>query len=210
MLPLGDDNSARRRVPFVTFIILILNVIIFLVELARGDDFILRWAFVPSRFSSNTSGSFITIFTSMFMHASWAHLIGNMLYLFIHGDNVEDRFGHLKYVIFYLLSGVAATLAQYVLNKSSEVPLVGASGAISGVLGAYLVMFPRNMVRVRLLFWIVPVRAFVSIGSWFIMQLFLSYLSIGATGEGGGVAYAAHIGGFIAGVILTFFFRKKT
>ena len=141
MLPIGDDNSSRRTVPLVAYALIVLNVLFFLVEMSGGDAFIMKWAFVPSRFLADPIGDFPTLFTSMFMHAGWLHLGGNMLYLWIFGDNVEDRFGHAKFTIFYLLCGFGATFAQLAFSLGSNVPNLGASGAIAGVLGAYLWYF---------------------------------------------------------------------
>src|SRR4026208_818719 len=143
MMPIGDDNTGRRLTPIVTSVLIALNVLVFLLELSSGDAFIERWAFVPTRFLANPIGDFPTLFTSMFMHAGWVHLLGNMLYLWIFGDNVEDRFGHLKFIIFYLLCGFAATFAQLAFSAGSNIPNLGASGAIAGVLGSYILMFPR-------------------------------------------------------------------
>jgi membrane associated rhomboid family serine protease len=204
MLPLGDDNSARRTVPLVTFALIILNVLFFFVEMNGGEAFIMQWAFVPSRFLANPAGDFLTIFSSMFMHAGWVHLGGNMLYLWIFGDNVEDRFGHLKFIIFYLLCGVAATFAQMFFSMSSNVPNLGASGAIAGVLGAYLLMFPQQRIRVLVGNFLTQVPALIVIGMWIVLQFFSGVASISASADTGGVAYMAHIGGFIAGFVLTF------
>lgn len=210
MFPIGDDNSSRRTVPLVTYVLIVLNVLFFFVELNGGDAFIMQWAFVPSRFLANPVGDFLTLFTSMFMHAGWLHLGGNMLYLWIFGDNVEDRFGHVKFIIFYLISGLAATFAQLAFSLDSNVPNLGASGAIAGVLGAYLVMFPQGRVHVLMGRGIIPVPALMVIGLWFVLQLFSGIGSIGGTTDTGGVAYMAHIGGFIAGFVLTFLFRDNT
>jgi membrane associated rhomboid family serine protease len=207
MLPIGDDNSARRTVPLVTYALIALNVLFFFVEMAGGDTFIGNWAFVPSRFLANPSGDFLTIFTSMFMHAGWLHLGGNMLYLWIFGDNVEDRFGHIKFIIFYLLCGIAATFAQLAFSTGSNVPNLGASGAIAGVLGAYIVMFPKGRISVLQGSQVIPVSALIVIGFWFVLQIFSS---IGSVTETGGVAYIAHVGGFIAGVLLAFLFRGNS
>ena len=148
MFPIGDDNSGRRTFPIVTFALIALNVLFFFVELNGGDAFVEQWAFVPRRFLANPSADFPTLFTSMFMHAGWVHLGGNMLYLWIFGDNVEDRFGHGKFLMFYLLCGLAATFAQLAFAPRSGVPNLGASGAIAGVLGAYILLFPQGRVRV--------------------------------------------------------------
>jgi len=209
MFPIGDDNSARRTIPLVTYALIALNVLLFLIELSGGDAFIEKWAFVPSRFLANPSVDFLTIFTSMFMHAGWVHLGGNMLYLWIFGDNVEDRFGHIKFSILYLLSGVAATFAQLAFSSGSNVPNLGASGAIAGVLGAYILMFPKGKVNVLMGRGVIPMPALVVIGLWIVLQFFNGIGSIANTANTGGVAYMAHIGGFIAGFVLTFLFGGK-
>lgn len=212
MLPLGDDNSTRRTFPFVTYALIALNVLMFLVELGSGDPFIGRWSFVPVRFAADPAGDFLTIFSSMFMHAGWIHLGGNMLYLFIFGDNVEDRLGHLRYLLFYLLCGIAATFAQYMFNLGSDVPNLGASGAIAGVLGAYIIMFPGERVRVLMGYAIVQMSALVVIGFWIVLQVLSSLTTFTTSSQtgGGGVAYMAHIGGFAAGILLTFLFGART
>ena len=207
MLPISDENTGRRLVPFVTYLLILINVIVFLIELAGGDNFVLRWSFVPARFLANPGGDFITIFSSMFMHAGWLHILGNMLYLFIFGDNVEDAFGHIKFLVFYLLCGVAATFAEFAFTSSSSIPQLGASGAIAGVLAAYLVMFPRSRVTVLMGAVVVPLPALVVIGFWFVLQLFSGIGSLGAAADTGGIAFMAHIGGFVAGFVLAFFLR---
>ncbi len=210
MLPIGDDNSSRRITPVVTYILIALNVLFFLVEMNGGEAFIQRWAFVPRRFLADPTSDLPTLFTAMFMHAGWLHLIGNMLYLWIFGDNVEDRFGHVKFVAFYLVCGVAATFAQLGFSAGSAVPNLGASGAVAGVLGAYLLLYPRGQVRVMMGRGVVPAPALVVIGLWFALQLFSGIGSVAsAAQEGGGVAYMAHVGGFVAGFLLTFLLRGK-
>ena len=210
MLPVGDDDSARRTVPIVTYILIVLNVLFFFVELSGGDAFITRWAFVPSRFLAHPGADFLTLFTSMFMHVGWLHLGGNMLYLWIFGDNVEDRFGHVGYLIGYLVCGLAATAAQLAFSLDSSIPNLGASGAIAGVLGAYILLFPRAKVRVAQGKAVVPVPALIVIGLWFVLQLFSSFGSIASSADTGGTAYMAHVGGFVAGVVLTLLFRGST
>lgn len=208
MFPIGDDNSSRRLVPLVTYCLIILNVLFFLVELIGGDIFIMQWAFIPARFQADPAGSFLTLFTSMFMHAGWMHLLGNMLYLWIFGDNVEDFLGHGKFLSFYLLCGLGATFAQMSFSLGSTIPNLGASGAIAGVLGAYIVLFPQRRVQVLVLRSVVLLPAVVVIGVWIVLQLFSGIGSIAAmAGESGGVAYMAHIGGFAAGLVLTFLLR---
>ena len=210
MLPIGDDNSARRLFPLVTYALIVLNVLFFLVELNGGDAFIMQWAFVPSRFLANPMGDFITLFTSMFMHGGWLHLGGNLLYLWIFGDNVEDRFGHVKFLVFYLLCGLGATFAQLMFSLDSNIPNLGASGAIAGVLGSYILMFPNGRVRVLQGRGGVQAPALLVIGFWIVLQLFSGIGSVANTADTGGVAYMAHIGGFVAGFVLTFLFRGNT
>jgi membrane associated rhomboid family serine protease len=207
MFPIGDDNTSRRTFPLVTYALIALNVLFFFVELSGGDAFIGKWAFVPSRFVAAPFGDLLTLFTSMFMHAGWVHLGGNMLYLWIFGDNVEDRFGHIKFTIFYVLCGLAATFAQLAFSLGSRVPNLGASGAIAGVLGAYILLFPQAKVKVLQAQRVIQVPALIVIGLWIVLQFFSGIGSIANTAQAGGVAYMAHIGGFLAGLVLTFLFR---
>jgi len=207
MFPIGDDDTSRRTVPLVTYALIALNVLFFFVEQSGGDAFVKQWAFVPRRFNANPFGDAPTLFTSMFMHAGWLHLGGNMLYLWIFGDNVEDRFGHIKFIIFYLLCGLAATFAQLAFSLGSNVPNLGASGAIAGVLGAYILLFPQGRVKVLQGQQVIQVPALIVIGIWIVLQFFSGIGSIANTAQTGGVAYMAHIGGFLAGFVLTFLFR---
>lgn len=206
MMPLSDDDTGRRLTPVVTYVLIAINVLVFLLELNSGDAFIVQWSFVPARFLANPAGEFLTIFTSMFMHAGWVHLLGNMLYLWIFGDNVEDRLGHAMFLVFYLLCGIGATLAQLAFSLNSNIPNLGASGAIAGVLGAYILMFPRARVNVLLGRVVTPMSALVVIGFWIVLQIFSSIGTFTASTqtEGGGVAYMAHIGGFATGMVLAF------
>src|SRR6478672_10448421 len=203
MFPIGDDNSGRRTFPIVTFTLIALNILFFFVELNGGNAFVEQWAFVPRRFLANPAADFPTLFTSMFMHGGWLHLGGNMLYLWIFGDNVEDRFGHGKFLIFYLLCGLAATFAQLAFSTSSAVPNLGASGAIAGVLGSYILLFPQGRVRVLQGQQVIQMPALIVIGLWIVIQLFSGVGSIAAAADAGGVAYMAHVGGFVAGCVLT-------
>jgi membrane associated rhomboid family serine protease len=191
MFPVGDDDTAVRSVPVVTYGLVAANILFFLIELSGGDSFIQDWAFIPSRFSHDPTGNAPTIFTAMFMHGGWMHLFGNMLYLYIFGDNVEDRLGHLGYFIFYVACGIAATFAQYYFNSHSSLPNVGASGAIAGVLS---------------------LPAIAVIGFWIVLQLFSGFGSIARTDEtadAGGIAYMAHVGGFVAGLVLALLFGGR-
>ena len=205
MFPIGDDNSARRTFPVVTVTLIAINVAVFFLELQRGESFIRDWAFIPARFSESPSADAVTLLSAMFMHGGWLHLGGNMLYLWIFGDNVEDRFGSVRFLLFYLAAGFAATFAQFAVNPGSAIPNVGASGAIAGVLGAYLLMFPRARVDVLLGRQVVAMPAFLVLGFWVVLQLVSGVGSIADTAqtERGGVAYMAHVGGFVAGLALT-------
>jgi membrane associated rhomboid family serine protease len=202
MFPVGDDNSQRRTFPYVTTTLVVLNVLVFLLELSQGEKFITDWAFIPARFSDEPGAGAVTIFTAMFMHGGWMHLIGNMVFLWIFGDNVEDRIGHVKFLIFYLLAGLAATFAQYYVSSNSAIPNVGASGAIAGVLGAYLLMFPHSRVNVLLGRQIVAMPAFAVLGLWILFQIISGFTMSDQRGDVGGIAYMAHIGGFVAGLAM--------
>jgi len=243
ILPLGDDNRDRRTIPYVTYALLALNVVVFafLQEFGGNWQFTYSFSAVPEEivtgqdlvtdsrvYSDPVSGTryrvpglgptpvtvYLTLITSMFMHGGWAHLLGNLLYLFIFGDNVEDRMGHLRFVVFYLLCGAAAALAHvlatYAFGGSTTTPMLGASGAISAVLGAYLLLFPRKRVRVIMLRILMRVPAWVAILVWFGFQLVSGMGVLGAGSQAGGVAYAAHVGGFVAGAILVWFFAPRS
>jgi len=204
MFPIGDENEGRRSIPVVTFVLIALNVGVFFVQLNGGETFLQKWAFVPARFGSNPGAEWPTVFSAMFMHGGWLHLGGNMLYLWIFGDNVEDVLGPVKFLLFYLVCGIAATFAQYWVNSGSRIPNVGASGAIAGVLGAYLVMFPDARVRVLVYNQIVAMPALVVLGLWIVLQLVSYAGTLGQTADVGGVAFMAHIGGFVVGLVLGF------
>lgn len=229
-LPLGDDDLDRRTVPVVTYALIALNIVFWLIELKLGDRFINGYSTVPFEITHNTDLAgmqtiqaggqsaqvqlypgptpiYLTLLSSMFMHASWMHIGGNMLYLWIFGDNIEDRIGHLKFLVFYILCGLAASAADIMFKTDSVIPSLGASGAIAGVLGAYLVLFPQRKVRVLMARQIVSMPAFIVLGLWIVLQIF-SQVTV-AGGQGGGVAYMAHIGGFIAGLVLIFLFGGR-
>jgi membrane associated rhomboid family serine protease len=209
LFPIGDDNSSRRSVPVVTYTLIALNIIFFFIEMSGGEPFIRQWSVVPKRLVANPAGDFLTVFTSMFMHGGWMHLIGNMLYLWIFGDNVEDRFGKGKFLLFYLLCGVGATIAQVAINPNSSIPNLGASGAISGVLAAYLLIFPKGRVNVLMGRGVMAMPAIFVIGFWIVLQFINGIGAITESAETGGVAYMAHIGGFVVGLALTFFLRGR-
>jgi membrane associated rhomboid family serine protease len=195
--PLRDDNPRVGGVAFVNWIFIILNVGIFLYSLSNFEAIILGYGFVPA------NASFLTLITSMFLHGGIAHLLGNMWFLYIFGDNVEDRMGHFAYLIFYLVAGIAASLLHFLTNLGSMIPAVGASGAISGVLGAYLVFFPKAGVYISGGMGVGRVSAMFMLILWFVFQLFSGFLS----GPESGVAFFAHIGGFIFGVVVALIWR---
>ena len=209
MLPIGDDNRNRRIFPFVTYVLIAANLVVFFFELTSGDLFILNLSFIPSNFLADPAGNAITLITSMFLHGGWMHLLGNMLYLWIFGDNVEDRLGHFRFLLFYLACGITATLVQFFFIANSSIPNLGASGAIAGVLGAYLLLFPRGRVYMLFFRFVTPVPAWLALGFWIIIQLVSGAGSLASTGTTGGVAYMAHIGGFLAGILLALPFRMK-
>ena len=237
IFPIGDDNSDRSRTPYVNYILIALNVLVFVLlqGLGSNDQFNYAWATVPQEIVTGTDIAravplgrdpatgqmvgiqlqpipvtvYFTLISSMFMHGSIMHLFGNMLYLWIFGDNLEDRLGHVRYLLFYLLCGIIASLAHVVMNTDSYIPSLGASGAISGVLGGYILLHPTRRVRAIVLRgMMMDIPAYVAIGVWFLFQLLEGYMNRGA--EGGGVAYAAHIGGFIAGLALIKIFAIGT
>jgi len=211
LIPLRDENPAARA-PVVTRILIALNLLVFLYEVMLGPDlraFLFDWGFVPVKFTLAVRygdlpllPAVLPVLTSMFLHGGWSHLIGNMWYLWIFGDNVEDTLGHAGFLAFFLAGGVAATLIHYLTGPIAEVPTVGASGAIAAVLGAYLVAFPRARVFTLLplfpFFQVVPLPAFLVLGLWFLFQFALGLGALGASGSGG-IAFWAHIGGFAAG-----------
>ncbi len=213
MLPLYDENPTYER-PYVTYALIAVNTIVFLymflIEYVFGPyelaKFYYDWSIIPY-FVSNGERLY-TIFTSMFMHGGFLHFGGNMLYLYIFGNNIEDSMGHKKFIIFYLACGVAAGFAQILTEPGSLIPMIGASGAIAGVLGAYLLLFPKANVVTLIIYFIVKVPAVIILGFWFLMQLFSGIGSLTASGEGG-VAYFAHIGGFACGFLLIKLFRRK-
>lgn len=248
LLPIGDDNQGRLTTPYVVYIIVAINVAIFLLQLS-DDRFTLAYSAVPYKITHNVtevptgfrgalrpgieadprvaSGAvplrgvpqepgpafiWLTLLTSMFMHGGFMHIGGNMLYLWIFGDNIEDNFGHGKFLIFYLLCGLAASLAQIFVDPDSPIPSLGASGAIAGVLGAYLIMFPRNRVRnlvfLGFFFTTIELPAVVVLGFWIVLQIFSQYTATYQHASGG-VAYMAHIGGFATGLVLCFLFRTR-
>jgi membrane associated rhomboid family serine protease len=212
LIPLRDTVRSRTA-PVVTVALIAVNVLVFLHEVALGpylERFVMAYGLIPGRLvdwpgDPLDPARFLPLLTSMFWHGGWLHLLGNMLYLWIFGDNVEDRLGHFRYLLFYLAAGIAAALTQVALNPTSALPTVGASGAIAGVLGAYLISYPRarvlTFVPLFIFPWFVEIPAFAYLILWFLMQLLAGIGSLGAP-ETGGVAVWAHVGGFVAGVVL--------
>jgi membrane associated rhomboid family serine protease len=216
MIPISDELPSRR-VPVITYGLIAINVVVFLFELMLGpnvDSLYMTLGAIPARVTDpvNHPLAGLTLFTSIFIHGGWAHLLGNMLYLWIFGDNVEDILGRVGYTIIYIAAGVAAGLMQIFVAPSSPVPAIGASGAIAGILAIYLVLFPRAPVRVLIPFFymirIVRMPAMIVLGMWFIIQLFNGVMSLGTMSVAtGGVAWFAHIGGFISGLLVGFVLR---
>lgn len=225
MFPLGDDDSDRTITPVVNYAIIGLNILVFVLlqQLGSNDAFSYAFSLVPKeittgvditgvqviRDSMGNTGEihhyatplpvYFNFLSSMFMHANFAHIAGNMLFLWVFGDNLENLIGHIRYAVFYLICGFAAALGQIIMGPDSIIPMLGASGAISGVLGGYLVQFPQRRVRAIIFNAVTEVPAFVALGLWIVYQLVVGYMS---SAESGGVAYAAHIGGFVAGAVL--------
>ena len=221
MIPLRDDNPAHiTPIMTVTFIVLCALVYLYQASLPPqpGELFVYRFGAIPATVFGNAAlppeihgaAPFVALITSMFLHGSWMHLIGNMLYLWIFGDNIEGAMGHVRFILFYAICGVIAVFSHAITDPSSTVPMVGASGAISGILGAYLLLFPRAQVLVliplglytRMMY----VPAALELGLWFVMQVFSGGMSLGRTG--GGVAFFAHVGGFVAGMLLIGVFKR--
>jgi len=214
MIPLRDDTPSSSR-PWINYLIILSCIVVFLDMFSFGsrgriEEFVAMYGAIPAQLlgqAGNAPPSYLTLVTSLFLHGGWVHLLGNMLYLWIFGDNVEDVLGHGSYLIFYLLSGVIATITHVLVNPTSTAPVVGASGAIAGVLGAYLVLFPRarilSLVPLGIFLWSVRVPAILFLPLWFLMQFMTGLASIGRDVP---IAWAAHVGGFIAGAVLVFVF----
>ena len=208
LIPLSDASRRPVRMPVVTPIIIVVNVIVFLLELTRGDAFVMAWSAVPAQITSGHH--WITILTAMFMHGSWSHIIGNMIFLWAFGPEIEEAMGRGRYIVFYLLGGVVAMLAQVVASPHSTVPNLGASGAIAAVMGAFIVTYPRDQIKSVLFIFIFARITFIPaallIGFWFLTQL----VHAGSVAEvqTGGVAYLAHVGGFIFGAVTARLFES--
>jgi len=239
MIPLGDDNSERVLTPFINYVLIILNIVVFVLLQQGGGNLEFTYAFstVPAEILTGkdivtppeivrdllTGQTFrlpglqptpipvwLTLITSMFLHGGFAHLFGNMLYLFIFGDNIENRLGHSRYLVFYIICGVIGSLSHVMttvfMTQNALIPSLGASGAISGVMGGYLLLFPRNRVRVYLFYFITDVPALLALGLWIAFQVISGMGMLG--GEETGVAYGTHVGGFFAGLLLVKFFDR--
>lgn len=203
MFPLGDASRRLLSFPVVTITIIIINVFVFMLELAGGDPFITQWSLVPANISAGRD--WITILTAMFMHGGWLHILGNMVFLWAFGPQLEDLLGSIPYLMFYLLGGIAASLAQILIAPQSEIPNLGASGAIAAVMGAFLITYPNDRIRTLVLSFyysrVALIPAIVLVGLWFLIQVFSELGSItSAAIVNGGVAYMAHIGGFLFGL----------
>ena len=241
MLPIGDDNSDRTRFPYVNYILIAINILVFVFlqrmgadlgftyshstvpgEILTGNDIVTDSKIMVDPYTGDefqlpglgiTPGHvWLTLISSMFMHAGWAHLGGNMLYLWVFGDNIENRLGHIRYLFFYLLTGIIASLTHVLttqfLGHNMLIPSLGASGAISGILGAYLMLFPTRSVHLFLFFTVISVPAIIALGFWIVLQI-LNGTSVLGGDEAGGVAYSAHIGGFIGGFLLIRLFNRS-
>ncbi|GAB3008252.1 rhomboid family intramembrane serine protease [Niabella terrae] len=223
MLPIGDDNSGRTITPYINYLLIAVNILVFVFAQGLGSNeaFLLSYSTVPAEILTNSDvvgqgllptpiPVYGTIFTAMFMHGSIAHIFGNMLYLWIFGDNLENVMGHFRYLVFYLLCGIIATLCHVFLSAYTDsgllIPSLGASGAISGVMGGYIILFPRNRVKVFALYSVFYVNAILALGIWIVMQVINGLGTMG--NESAGVAYAAHVGGFLAGMLLVKFFAR--
>jgi membrane associated rhomboid family serine protease len=210
MIPLRDVSRRPLRVPIVTGAIIAINVAVFVLELNGGDPFIMRWSLIPAEVSAGRHLE--TIITAMFLHAGWEHILGNMLFLWVFGPAIEDVMSRPRYVVFYLLGGLVATLGQILISPDALIPNLGASGAIAAVMGAFLITYPRDQIRtVLFLGWYVSVRlvpAVVLVGIWFLMQIFSEVGSL-ATVQTGGVAYMAHVGGFVFGAAAARIFENS-
>lgn len=217
MIPL-KDNIAHKRFPYVNWALIFINVLVFIYELSLGsslNQFINQFGIIPTHIladSGLTLSKITPLFSSMFMHTGLLHIGGNLLFLFIFGDNVEDSMGHFRYFIFFILVGVLSGLAHVYANPSSAIPSLGASGAVSGVLGAYFLLYPTariaTLIFLLFFFWVVEVPAWIFLGLWFFLQALSGANTINKSG--GGVAFWAHIGGFVSGYLLILFFRRRS
>lgn len=218
MIPLKDDNPTRTF-PFINLLLIATNIVIFFYQVTlparAAKAFLLANATIPMRIPAYLAGhigfqtAFYPVFTSMFLHGGLLHLLGNMLFLYIFGDNVEDAFGHIEYLIFYLFCGIGSGLIHVLFNLHSSLPAIGASGAISGVMGAYAVLFPRARVLMLFFIFLIPVPAVIVLGYWFVLQFLEGVSGLGETMASGGVAWWAHIGGFVIGLLVALMWKRR-
>ena len=222
MIPLRDTIPSRTF-PYVTILLIIFNGLVFLLEMSMGEylqDFISIFGIIPTNYFHQASQGglgiitrFIPFFTSIFLHGGWFHVIWNIWFLWIFGDNIEDHFGHFKYLLFYIAYGVIAGLTHVYMNPGSSMPTIGASGAIAGVMGAYIIRYPRakvlTLIPIFLIFPIINIPAYVFLGFWFLVQFLSGFASLNISGSFGGVAWWAHIGGFVAGMLSIILFPRK-
>jgi membrane associated rhomboid family serine protease len=216
MIPIGDSDVRGAGLAIITIVLIAINVVVFVYEATLSqpelESFVQEYGVVPEEITQGED--LFTLLTSIFLHGGWLHLIGNMLFLWVFGDNIEHTLGPIIYPVFYILGGLAASAAHILLNPDSTIPSVGASGAIAAVLGAYLVMYPQSRVRVLVFLGyfatVTRITALIFLGIWFVMQLFNGVASLGVeTAQTGGVAFWAHVGGFVLGVVVGFLFRGQ-
>lgn len=210
MFPIGDENAGTIIKPFVNWTLIGICIAVFVYQISLAprqlDAFFMQYGAIPAEITDFRN--LPSILTSMFLHGGFGHIFGNMVFLLVFGDNIEDAMGHVSYLLFYLLCGIAAALTQILLNPDSQIPIIGASGAISGVMGAYIVLFPHGKIRTIVFYVVVLVPAWVMIGVWFALQLFSGFSSLGGP-DVGGVAFWAHVGGFVAGAVLVWLFKDR-
>ncbi len=211
MIPLSDSSRRTLHIPIMTILIILACFGVFLLELAGGDTFVNQWSVIPAHIVAGRD--YITILTAMFMHAGWLHIIGNMVFLWAFGPQIEDLMGPLKFLVFYLIGGVVAMLAQVYIAPTSTVPNLGASGAIAAVMGAFLITYPRDRIRtIIFLGWVIDaefIPAIILVGIWFLLQLFSEFAAV-ASVQSGGVAYMAHVGGFLFGLVFNRLFESPS
>jgi membrane associated rhomboid family serine protease len=210
VFPIGDENAGTIIKPIVNWTLIGLSVAVFIYQVSLPpralEALFFQYGVIPAELTAGEN--YLSVLTSMFLHGGFGHLFGNMVFLYVFGDNIEDAMGHISYLLFYLLCGIAAALTQVFLNPDSTIPMIGASGAISGVMGAYIVLFPRGNVRAIVFYAVMLVPAWIMIGVWFALQLFSGFSTLGGP-DVGGTAFWAHVGGFVAGTILVWLFRDK-
>jgi membrane associated rhomboid family serine protease len=218
MIPLRDDIPSRKY-PFINTLLIAINIAVFLWEITLPsyirENIFFKFGVLPYRFYNPNllPSAILSLFTSMFLHGGWSHIVGNMIYLYIFGDNVEDAMGHFRYLLFYIISGIVAGLVQVLFSVNPYIPAIGASGAIAGVLGAYIRLYPGARILTIALFGFfidfIYIPAFIYLGLWFILQLFSGFFSLIFLDLSGGIAWWAHIGGFVFGFLISKYFRKK-